>query len=713
VFIFPIDILRARCAQPITVGHGSTGRYNPARIPYWCRRVLVNKSKVLVCSAWPYASGVPHLGNLVGSLLSGDVFARYYRLRGADVLYVSGSDAHGTRVEYEAQAEGIAPAELAQRNHERILEILDGFDIRFDNYTTTESAVHKAFVREIYLQMEENGFICTKVEERAFCRDCEKFLADRFITGTCPKCGAPDALGNQCDTCGSILEPEELVEPRCNFCGGGNVEFRETKHWYLDLTRLSEPLERYVGSRGFQGNVHRYTQQMIDDGLRPRAMTRDIDWGIAAPFEGAEGKVFYVWGEAALGYVSAVVEHFDGDDRWKDFWFGEDVHQIYALGKDNIAFHTLIFPGQLIASGQGYHLPDQIAATEYLNWIGGSSFSKSRGIGLYGDDALGVMDGELWRFYLLYNRPEGRDTNFSWEELEKAVNGVLISNVANLMNRVLSFVQTRFDRVVPDVDPDSEVEQRVREAIAAYEAAVDDALIGQALRTVCDLAVFGNEYFQRKKPWETRDAAAVGGAMHLVRAMAILLLPYVPSFAGSVLRVLAIDAPTWADLGVSLRGRTLSEERVLLERIEVDAMRECFSAPSGAEGEISRVNVPSGAERSPAEGGEPGIETVAFEDFTKLDLRTGLIQSAEDVPGADRLLHLTVDLGSETRSCVAGIKGSYAASELVGRTVVVVTNLEPRTIRGLTSECMLLAAKGEELSLLTPDRPAEPGTPVS
>ncbi len=662
----------------------------------------MDKPKVLVCSAWPYASGVPHLGNLVSSLLSGDVFTRYYRLRGTDVLYVSGSDAHGTRVEYEAQQEGITPAALAERNHRRIVEILEGFGIEFDNYTTTENETHKRFVRDIYLQMEANGYICTKVEQRAYCRACEKFLADRFITGTCPKCGSPDALGNQCDNCGSILEPEELIEPRCNFCSGGEVEFRETKHWYLDLAKLSDPLEAYVASRGFQGNVHRYTQQMIDEGLRPRAMTRDIDWGIPAPFEGAEGKVFYVWGEAALGYVSAVIEHFVGDERWKDFWFGDDVHQIYTLGKDNIAFHTLIFPGQLIASEQGYHLPDQIAATEYLNWIGGGSFSKSRGVGLYGDDALEVMDGELWRFYMLYNRPEGRDTNFSWEELEKAVNGVLISNIANLMNRVLSFVQTQYDRVVPDVTPDAEIADRLREGIGLYERAVDEALLGQALRAVCDLAVFGNEYFQRKKPWETSDGAAVAGAIELVKGMAILLLPYTPKFAAEILATLGFGDPTWDDLGVALRGRSIGSDRVLLERIDVDEIREHVENGQAEEG--------NGEDEEPTETTKG---TVPYSDFEKLDLRVGVIRSAEDVPGADRLLHLSVDFGAETRQCVAGIKGSYTADALVGKSVVALLNLEPRTIRGLRSECMLLAAQGDGLAIVGPDRPLEPGSPVS
>jgi len=279
----------------------------------------MDKQQVLVTTAWPYASGVPHLGNLVGSLMSGDVFARYYRLRGKDVLYVSGTDAHGTRIEFEAEQAGIEPGELVEANHQKILDVLRGFGIAFDNYTTTESDTHKRFVREIYLQMEENGYICTQSEHRAFCKDCQKFLADRLITGTCPNCGSPHAMGNQCDACGTILEPEELLEPKCSFCGKSEIEFKETKHWYLDLARLADELKAYVATRGFRGNVHRFTQQMIEDGLRPRAMTRDIKWGIPAPFEGAENKVFYVWGEAALGYVSAVIEHFEGGDRWKDF----------------------------------------------------------------------------------------------------------------------------------------------------------------------------------------------------------------------------------------------------------------------------------------------------------------------------------------------------------------------------------------------------------
>lgn len=658
---------------------------------------MVDKQRVLVCSAWPYASGVPHLGNLVGSLMSGDVLARYYRLLGKDVLYVSGTDAHGTRIEFEAEQQDISPAELADRNHRRIVEVIEGFGIEFDNYTTTESPWHKDFVRDIYLQMNANGFICTKTEQRAYCRQCEKFLADRFIVGTCPKCASPHALGNQCDACGAILEPEELIEPRCTLCEGSDIEFKETKHWYLDLPKLSQSLDAYVQTKDFQGNVYRYTQQMIDDGLRARAMTRDINWGIPAPFDGAEGKVFYVWGEAALGYVSATVEYFSGQDGWKEYWFGEDVFQIYTQGKDNITFHTLIFPGQLIASQQGYHLPDQIAATEYLNWIGGESFSKSRGVGLYCDDALRVMDSELWRFYLIYNRPEGRDVNFSWEELDKAVNGILISNIANLMNRVLSFVQTKFDALVPDVPLDPEVKTSVEEKVRKYEEAMESSALAQALRQVCDLAGFGNEYFQRKKPWATQDQVAVASGAYLVKAMAIMLLPIMPEFAASVLKIMGVEQATWDDLSTKVGGVKLSADRALLERIDVEQIRKAVMAKP--------MHTPALEEAS--------IDYVSFDEFKRLDLRVAEILCVDEIAGADKLYQLKVDVGDGQRTCVAGIKEHFGQDELVGRKVLVLANLEPVTIRGVRSECMVLAAKGTTLSLLEPSPRAEPGSPVS
>ncbi len=657
----------------------------------------MEKKRVLVCSAWPYASGVPHLGNLVSSLLSGDVFTRYYRLRGKDVIYVSGTDAHGTKIEFEARKLGITPLELATQTHEKICDILKAFGIAFDNYTTTECETHKQFVHDIYLDIEKNGYIKTQLESRAYCKRCQRFLADRLISGTCPKCRSPYALGDQCDACGTMLEPEELIQPVCSFCGKSEIEFRETKHWYLDLPKLAPALLAYVTSRGFQGNVRLFTQQMIDDGLKPRAMTRDIDWGIPAPFEGATGKVIYVWGEAALGYVSATMEHFAGGDRWKDFWFGDDVFQIYAIGKDNIPFHSLIFPGQLMASGRGYHLPDQIPATEYLNWIGGDSFSKTRGVGLYCDDALRVMDGELWRFYLLYNRPESRDVDFSWEELEKAVNGILISNVANLINRVVAFVQARSGGVVPRSALDGDVEARIGSAVAAYEKAVDEGFLGQALRAACDLAVFGNEYVQRKKAWATNDPAAILGGIEIAKALGLLLFPFVPRFAGDVLRVLGFDAPRWDDFSVSLAGRKLGDERILLQRIDVEEIRAKIG--SRGPGTAAAASAPAKPEAS-------------YADFEKLDLRVGVVREVAPIEGAEKLWRLAVDVGEEVRACVAGLRTAYEADALVGKSVVVLVNLAPRTIRGVRSEVMILAAQGPRAVLVSPEAPVEPGSVV-
>lgn len=646
----------------------------------------MEKRRILVCSAWPYASGIPHLGNLVSSLLSGDVFTRYYRMRGHEVCYVSGTDAHGTRIEFEASKKGITPAEFAAATHEKILAVIDGFGISFDTYTTTESPVHKAFVRETYEQIEKKGYIHSQEEDRPYCANCQIFLADRFITGTCPRCGAASVLGDQCDLCGAMLEPKELVSPSCSYCRKQEIEFRPTRHWYLDLARLSPRLVDYVASRRFQGNVHQFTQSMLDEGLRARAMTRDIAWGIPAPFAGAEGKVIYVWGEAVLGYVSATIERFRGGEEWKAYWFGDDVHQIYTIGKDNIPFHTLIFPGLLIASGREYHLPDQIAATEHLNWIGGEKFSKSRGVGLYCDEALRLMDPELWRFYLLYNRPETHDVNFSWQELDKAVNGVLISNVANLANRVLSFIQTRYDRVVPAESVDPEIALQLERAISACEQAVEAGALSQALRAVCGLAVVGNEYFQRKKPWESGDAAAVGSAFHLVKGMAVLLFPFVPGFSSRILAAMGVSSPRWEELARSSGGKRLSGERVLLERVDVEALAKQVT----------------GRRR----------ERVSLEEFGRAEFRVGTIRGVAEVPGAEKLYQLTIDLGDARATTVSGIRGPYSPDRLLGRQVAVLANLEPSRIRGIASECMLLVAKGEHLALLVPDHEVAPGTPI-
>ncbi|MFO8034619.1 MAG: methionine--tRNA ligase [Candidatus Bipolaricaulota bacterium] len=652
-----------------------------------------NVKRVLVCSAWPYASGILHLGNLVGCLLSGCVFKRFYRLRGFDALHVSGTDAHGTHIDFEASRQGTTPAELAQRVHEEIVRLLQAFEVDIDNYTITESPVHLEFVTEIYRQMDAAGYIISQEEERAYCQGCQRFLADRYIIGTCPRCGDQAAKGNQCDACGRLLEPEELSDAACAWCGSRDVVRRSTRHWYLDLARLEPQLKEYVRSRSFRGNVAEFTRRMLDDGLRPRAVTRDIEWGIPAPFPGAEGKVIYVWAEAALGYVSATIEHFSNagqPERWKDYWFGDEVWQVYTQGKDNIPFHTVVFPGQLIASERGYHLPDQISASEYLNWVGGEQFSKSRGVGIYADEAIQLLPPVYWRFYLLYNRPEGRDSSFSWEEFDKAVNGILVDNIANFVHRVLSFVWSQHDGVIPNETTDPEVEQGIEETLQEMVSVLESGAVAGALRKVAMLAVQGNEFFQRRAPWRGGDTVAVASAAHLVKALAILLEPFIPMFSRDVYRLLKLERPLYEDATRSAAGTELaSQPQPLVARVDVEDLKERYRMMK-----------------------EEGL--VDIEEFKRLDLRVGKIALAEEVPGADKIYRLEIDVGDRRLQAVAGIKEHYSRDELVGKQVAVVVNLKPATIKGIRSECMLLAAEANNvLALVGPERQVDPGAKIS
>jgi len=514
-------------------------------------------------------------------LLSGDVFSRYYKLRGYETVYVSGSDAHGTRIEFEALRQNISPKQLSERVHGKIVDIIEKFGIEFENYTTTESPTHKRFVSEIYKKIEANGHIFAKDEERAYCQADGRFLADSFIVGTCPHCGFGDAFGNQCDNCGALLEPEELIKPRCQICNQSQIIFKKTRNWYLDLKKLEPRLKEYAASRAWAPNVKHLTEGLLKEGLRPRAVTRDISWGIPAPFSGAEGKVIYVWAEAALGYVSATMEYFEklgAEERWRDFWFGDDVKQVYTQAKDNIPFHTIFFPGQLIASGENYHLPDQIPAVEYLNWIGGQKFSKSRQIGLFGDDALQLLDGIYWRFYLLYFRPERRDIDFSWEDLDKALNGVLINNISNLINRLVSLANTRYEGVWPQINVYPLIFKEIKQAKEEVERTIEDGYLAPALRKIADLAVIGNEYVQRNRPWEGHKPEVIATALQLIQAIAIMLEPFVPNFSKRAYKILGLgEAPSWDDILRPGAGRKLGKAEVLLQKVDIKALQDRYA----------------------------------------------------------------------------------------------------------------------------------------
>ncbi len=502
---------------------------------------------------------------------------------------MSGTDAHGTRMEFEALQRGITPQQLVDQVHRQIVETLDRFDIHLENYTTTRSPTHHRFIHEIYKKMEANGYIFTQDEERAYCQNDKKFLADSFIVGTCPRCGFENAYGDQCDGCGALLEAEQLIKPRCQICGQSQIIFKKTRNWYLDLKKLEPRLREYVSSHPeWAPNVKNFTEGLLKEGLKPRAVTRDLAWGIPAPFKGAEGKVIYVWGENALGYVSATIEYFERLDaagrtreRWREFWFGDDVKQVYTQGKDNITFHTLIFPGQLLASGEGYHLPDQIAASEHLQWMGKQRFSKSRKIGLFSDDALELLDAIYWRFYLLYNRPERKDIEFSWEDLDKALNGVLINNISNLIHRIVSLANTRYDGVWPQINVFPLIFKEIKQAKEEVERTIEDGYLAPALRKIADLAVIGNEYVQRNKPWEGHKPEVIATALQLIQALTIMLEPFVPSFSKRAYKMLGLGEPgalpRWDDILKSGAGRKLGKAEVLLQKVDVKALQERYA----------------------------------------------------------------------------------------------------------------------------------------
>ncbi|HDD33810.1 MAG TPA: methionine--tRNA ligase, partial [Thermofilaceae archaeon] len=406
----------------------------------------------MVFSAWPYVNAIPHLGNLIGSVLSADIAARFLRMRGAEVVFASGSDQHGTPVEVEAIKRGVDPKVLADEMHSIVKELFEKWMISFDIYSKTENPVHVKFVREFYRKVYENGYIFDDVVQLLYCPKDEIFLPDRFVEGTCPYCGYPRARGDQCDSCGRLLDPLMLIEPRCVVCGSKPV-VRESRHWFFDLPKLAEKLREYIeGNPHFPDNARNMSLQMIREGLKPRSLTRDNKWGIPAPFPGSEGKTIYVWMEAVLGYVSAVKEYFErrGEPgKWREFWLDESTRSVYFIGKDNIPFHTIIFPALLMASGEGYVLPWTVASTEYLMFEG-DKFSKSRGIGIWIDEALELLPVDYWRFALVALRPEVRDVNFTWKSFEEVVNSLMNDIIGNFVHRALVLVKRRFSYVIPD-----------------------------------------------------------------------------------------------------------------------------------------------------------------------------------------------------------------------------------------------------------------------
>jgi methionyl-tRNA synthetase len=512
----------------------------------------VELGKVLVACGWPYVNYVPHLGTLV-QVLSADVVARYYRLKGEDVVLVSGSDEHGTPIEVEAVRLGISPKQLTDKNHAKVVELFKKWGFSFNNYTRTENPVHKEFVQNHLMKIYDSAYIFVQETEMPYCEKCGRFLPDRFVEGKCPYCGHERARGDQCDACGRLLEPTLLIEPYCIICKS-KPTIKRTKHWYFDLSKFSEKLRDYISNnKQLASNTRNFSLSFVKEGLKPRAVTRDVEWGIPAPFPEAENKTIYVWVEAVLGYVSATIEYFQScgePEKWKEYWFNKDAKTLFFIGKDNIPFHTIIFPALLLGSHENYNLPWNVSATEFLQFKG-EAFSKSRRIGVFIDEALELFPADYWRYFVMATRPETKDTNFSWKLFIEKVNADLNDTLGNFIHRTLKFINNQFNNEVPKPSCLSEDDERVlktlEERVETIAKEIEDCRLQSAANDVVGISRMGNQYLNEKEPWnvikEDRDKAAntIYVAAQIVKTLALVSAPFIPFAAEELWRIMNLS----------------------------------------------------------------------------------------------------------------------------------------------------------------------------
>ena len=720
----------------------------------------IPRPPLLVTAALPYANGPLHLGHLAGAYLPADLYVRYQRLAGRDVVFVCGSDEHGAAIAIRARQEGTTPQAIVDRYHEEIRVAFGRFGMSFDVYGRTTSATHRATSQAMFAAIEATGGFTRRTQRQPFDPEAGMFLADRFIRGTCPVCGYTDAYGDQCENCGSTLAPEDLIEPRSALSGATPVE-RETSHWYLPLGAMQAGLEAWIDTKtDWKPNVLGQIRSWLAAGLADRAMTRDLPWGVPVPDEpgvDTAGKVLYVWFDAPIGYVSVTREWAaaQGDpEAWRRYWQvhpdGTVPELVHFIGKDNIVFHGLIFPAilQALNAAQAhaapeiagtYVLPANVPANEFLN-LEGQKFSTSRGWAVWATDALDAFPADLVRYALAAGLPETKDADFTWSDFQNRANGELADVVGNFANRALTFAARFTGNAVPPLDAPSALDTAALAALAPAVARIGEAYervrLREAVAETVALARTGNQFLAEAEPWKTRqtDERAMRNAVHvalqITASLSVLLDPVVPEAAARLRAMLNLagvrestpggpDGLGWADAARPLlaAGHALGTSAVLFPKVEdeqVEAQRQRLAdaaahhaAPSPTEAD------PDAPVATPAGGAyAPLLAEIAYDDFSKLDLRAGRIVAAEAVPKADKLLRLDVDLGFETRQILSGIRAFVTPEEAVGRSVVVVANLAPRTLRGLESRGMILMAEDRDGALRFVGTDGEPGAAV-
>lgn len=673
--------------------------------------------RYLVTSALPYANGGVHIGHLAGVYIPSDIYTRYLRLKGEDVIHICGSDEHGVPITIKAKKEGVTPQDIVDRYHTIIKDSFQKFGISFDIYSRTSSKMHAATASEFFKKLYDDGKFIEQTSAQYYDEQAQTFLADRYIVGTCPKCEAEGAYGDQCEKCGSTLSPMELKNPKSAISGSKPV-MRETKHWYLPLDKYEPFLREWIleGHKEWKSNVYGQCKSWIDGGLLPRAVSRDLDWGIPVPVEGAQGKVLYVWFDAPIGYISATKELLP--DGWEKYWKEPDTKMVHFIGKDNIVFHCIVFPAMLKAHGE-FILPENVPANEFLN-LEGDKISTSRGWAVWLDEYLTDFPGkqDCLRYALCASAPETKDNDFTWKDFQTRNNSELVAIFGNFVNRALVLTEKYFDGAVPALGTLIDVDKQTLAQIAVLKNAVEKNLetykFREALFEMMNIARLGNKYLADQEPWKTaktdmaRTGTILNTSLQIVASLAIVCEPFLPFAAQRLVKMINCDELKWGDLGRANllgAGHKLGLTELLFEKIEDDAI----------EAQMDKLRaVRAAIEASKPVSVDPVKPTITYDDFAKIDLRVGTVIAAERVPKTDKLLKLTVDTGGEVRTIVSGIAPHFSVEDILGAKVTVLVNLAPRALKGIQSEGMLLfasdAASGKLLNVTTPPDAANGST---
>lgn len=701
----------------------------------------------LVTCALPYANGPVHIGHLAGVYVPADIYVRYLRMKGEDVLFVCGSDEHGVPITIKAKKEGVTPQDIVDRYHALIKSSFAGLGINFDIYSRTSSQVHAQMASDFFRKLYEDGKFIVKESEQYYDEQAKTFLADRYITGTCPRCGSEGAYGDQCEKCGATLSPDELINPKSALSGSALVK-KATKHWYLPLDEYEKWLGEWIldGHKEWKTNVYGQCKSWIDGGLQPRAVSRDLDWGVPVPVEGAEGKVLYVWFDAPIGYISNTKELLP--QTWEKWWKSQDTKLVHFIGKDNIVFHCIVFPSMLKAHG-GYILPDNVPANEFLN-LEGDKISTSRGWAVWLNEYLQELPGkeDVLRYVLCANAPETKDNDFSWKDFQTRNNSELVAIFGNFVNRAIVLTHKYFGGRVPaDLKPeaiDAETLAQIPQIVSEIEENISSYKFREALKAAMNLARLGNKYLTDTEPWKVakndldRTASILNVSLQICAALGIVFEPFLPFSAEKLRRMLnvgviagtdhrageegtcgvnifksgecaalhtigSVDAPesfeglslSWNDLfsaRILPAGHEIGQAQLLFEKIEDEMIAPQIERLEAIRKAREEAEAAAAAAEAAAKV-EPQKAECSFEDFEKMDIRTATVLEAERVPKTDKLLKLTIDTGIDTRTIVSGIAEYYSPEEMVGKQICILANLAPRKIRGIESKGMILMAR--------------------